>query len=130
VTGVPIAQRLVELRESWGLSQPAAAARAGIDKGQWYRYEKGKNVPQQRTQEKIRAAFDLPANFFGDAVEPVTQSDMDVILERLAHLGEMVSVLKRRDDARWEGTLASVELEAADFGCKKLSGLASQGNDP
>ena len=116
--GVPISQRLLELRESWGLSQTAMAARAGLEKGQWHRYEKGKNVPHRGTQEKIRAAFDLPANFFGDAVEPVTQSDMDVILERLARLEEMVVVLLRRDDARWEGMLASVELESPDFGRK------------
>lgn len=55
------ATRVRALRQRSGLSQQAAAERAGVDQGQWSRFESANANPTLSSLLRIRHALDLPS---------------------------------------------------------------------
>lgn len=110
-----IGDRLARLRVSeGGITQRQAAARVGVAERMWQRWESGNKKPNTQSQERIRAAFDLQEDFFSPEPKVVSKSDVEQLLDEFAEVKNILRELKRRDDARWDGLLAAVELERLD----------------
>jgi transcriptional regulator with XRE-family HTH domain len=86
-----VAERLLELRESHGLSQEDAARRVGITHRQWQRWEQGESMPYPRNLELVANRFGISIREFFD--DEVVLRDDDVDVDQLTRLERKLDAL-------------------------------------
>lgn len=103
----PLSSRLIELRETHGLSQEDAAHRIGIGLRALQRWESGESEPHKRNLRRLADAFGISvAEFFELPVGEPNQLDrieskldeLLAVMDRPARLGSRLPALRSKAD--------------------------------